>query len=118
MQRAIVASVLRIPKETGEQPDVYARRRCRAASVFCAQVGEWDLLAADRIVSWHGHMVRNHSYSWANELIQVQDSQWMQARRLFMRSTSAFAGILGLREAPGRLRVIPRSSAVLCREEE
>ena len=72
LQRAIVASILRVPKDVGEEAETYARRRCRVAGVFCLDVGEWSKLVAERIVSWHGHMQRNHAYSWANELCDVQ----------------------------------------------
>ena len=81
------------------------RRLGREASKHCERVGCWSVLAASRVVSWDAHARRGHEYSWAADLIAVQGSRWLEIQRLAKNSVSAFAGTLGLREAPGRPRI-------------
>ena len=105
VQRAVISSVLRLPRETGEEDVVYACRRGREAGRHVSRVGAWDVRAARRIVEWAEHLQRGHVSSWAVSIFPFQCSKWLQVRRAAQNSISIFAGVLGLRQIAGRPRI-------------
>ena len=105
LQRSVIASILKIPREVGETDESYACRRGREAAKHACLLGPWEVRAAGRVVDWTEHLERHHVRSWAAELYAFQGSKWLQLRRAAQSSASVFAGMLGLREWPGRPRV-------------
>lgn len=102
LQRTMMSIFVRIPRLAQEPAEDYVRRRGRAAASRCHAVGMWSDVAAQRMLTWDGHMRRGHSWSWATELIKHQDSIWLQARRAVRQSYSLLAGRTGTRSQVGR----------------
>ena len=54
--------------------------------------------------SWDAHLRRpRNAMSWPAKLLKVQDSLWLQARRIISNSVSIFAGATGTRANAGRV---------------
>ena len=105
LQGQLVASLLRVPKEPGEDDAAYARRRGREAQSHIVAAEAWGLKAARQVVRWHDHLQRRHVDSWACKFFHMHDNRWLQLQRLLAGSVDTMAGILGMREVAGRPRV-------------
>ena len=105
LHRAIIASLLRVPREAGEDDGSYARRRGREAQKQIDAQSSWESRAARQVFRWHAHLRRRHVQSWATEVFRIQGSGWLQIQRLASGSLDSLAGILGMREGAGRPRV-------------
>ena len=105
LQKQVVASLIKLPKESWETPEAYCMRRGREAARHIDRSNCWMLKACSRVQSWDAHVIRGHFWSWAVEARPCRDSVWLQSRRLFNRSKSAFAGLLLSRARRGRPRV-------------
>ena len=116
LQRSMFSCVLRLPRESFECDADYARRRGRESRKWCAEVGLWEELAANRVVSWFDHVDRAHCRSWATRIQPVRGSAWLQAQRVIANSWSMFAGILASREVAGRPRVRWEEAVDRCRQ--
>ena len=105
LQNAVVACLIRLPRDPFEETEEYCRRRAREARRVVGQSSCWMRQAANRVISWEDHMQRAHTWTWATEVRECRDSLWLQSRRMINNSASAFAGILLSRPERGRPRV-------------
>ena len=80
LHRALIASMMRIPRAEGEGSEDYLRCRGRAAAGHAVRVGEWGGRVAARIVSWDDHVSRGHVFSWAVVLRDSKLNRWSLVR--------------------------------------
>ena len=116
LQRALVSCVSRIPRAAFEPDADYLRRRGRVAGRMCVEVGSWEVLVADRVISWYEHVDRAHCRSWATMMQPQRGGIWLQVQRLAAQSQSVLAGALGLREYAGRPRTRWEEAVQWCRQ--
>ena len=102
LQNAVVACVLRIPMQAGEEAGEFHRRRGREARRCIKRSDSWRLKVCRRTSSWKDHLERGHVWSWAVEISACRDDLWLQSQRMLNSSASMFAGVLGCRDSPGR----------------
>ena len=105
LQGQLVSTLIRIPREPGEDDASYARRRGREAQAVIAARESWGFKCARQVVRWYAHLKRKHVDSWACRFFHMRDARWLQLQRLIAGSVSTMAGALGLREVAGRRRI-------------
>ena len=103
-QRRLVACMMRLPRNPGEELAPYLRRRSLEAGRVCSRSLVWSELCAQRVVNWAAHLERRSAQSWATQAWHWRGSAWYEARRMLQNSRSAFGGKLGMRVSGGRPR--------------
>ena len=82
MQQKMTASLLRLPRNGGEDAPEYVRRRGRLARKVCKESGSWSEHWFDRCLRWDEHLARGrNSYTWAARLRDFRGAQWLIDRR-------------------------------------
>ena len=91
VQIRMIAILQPVPRLTTEPDAEYHRRRCRMAGTLAHRQGLWSTVWAKRVVSWHGHVERNHIKTmWSKNLMAFHDERWLQSQRsLYAPSSSA-----------------------------
>jgi hypothetical protein len=112
LQQKMVASMLRLPRLEGEEPDAYVRRRGRLARRHCQQQGTWSAHWFSRATSWDQHLSRpRNKCTWSAMLRGFRGKEWlMQQRSSFAPSgglaqASLFAGRTGTRAIHGKVQM-------------
>ena len=114
LQQKMTASLLKLPRDEGEEADAYVRRRGRAARKLCVANGKWSALWFRRAVQWDEHLARPlNSNSWAAKLRMYRGRSWlMEQRSKFAPSVaslaspaSMLAGRTGTRAQAGKVHM-------------
>ena len=87
MQSKMVSVLLNLPKSPLEDIEGYCRRRSRAARKVSAKIGLWSLTWAEKVISWHEHVLRAAKHSSRSDgkahlsmnanLIHFHDAKWL-----------------------------------------
>jgi hypothetical protein len=113
IQQKMTASLLRLPREPGEEADSYVKRRGRAARKICSERGLWSNHWFGRSLAWDEHLARPRNFvSWPAKLREYRGRQWLiEQRASFAPSVasrgstaSVFAGRTGTRSFPGKVQ--------------
>ena len=108
-QQKMVATMLRLPRLEGEEPENYIRRRGRLARGHCQRMGFWSAKWFARAIAWDQHLARAHDNTWAARLRDFRGKEWlMQRRRAFApnaSTTSLQAGRTGTRAIHGKVQM-------------
>ena len=76
------ASLLGMRRHPGEDVDEYCRRRSRAASHKCKEIGLWSQHWCQQVMKWEAHLQRRHSsLSWTVLMRGFHDEVWLEAHR-------------------------------------
>ena len=105
IQNKMISIVLRVPRMPHESGEVYVRRSRRIVADHVFTVGKWSLMWAERVISWHEHVMRHNSF--AQVILSTMAESWLQSRRaLYLSQTCTLdAGRTGTRENQGRPQV-------------
>ena len=97
-QAKLAAVMLRSPRLAGENVVAYCRRRNKAASRLCMQIGRWSTRWNERAFNWNAHIERAHNpFSWPSLLVKFHDETWIETLRVLCNN-----GCTTTRQQPGR----------------
>ena len=114
IQQKMTPTLLRIPRNEGEELDSFVRRRGRAARKCALGQGLWSQHWFGRSVRWDDHLSRpSNFHTWAAKLREYHGKEWLIDRRAsFAPSTasrestaSATAGRTGTRSVHGKVHM-------------
>ena len=106
LQQKMTASLLRLPRDPGELPEDYVRRRGRLARKICSEHGLWSQHWYTRARHWDEHLARpRNSNSWSSKLRNYRGKEWLIERRAQFSSASLLAGRTGTRSFQGKVQV-------------
>ena len=127
MQRKMISVACPIRRGTGEDSDVFARRKGRYASGLAREAGLWSEHWFKRALTWDDHLMRNHSgCSWNHSLVAFHDADWLKEQRSFFAASAptrhnpwtSVAGRTGTRAAPGKVQARWQESVLKVRRGE
>ena len=82
LQHKMVASIQRVQKIHGEDPESFMRRRNRAATAQIELSGAWRTQHCRRVLAWDAHCRRPaNSKTWAAKLLDFHGERWLNERR-------------------------------------
>ena len=114
LQQKMVASLIRLPRDAGEEAADYVRRRGRSARKICIEQGMWSHHWFSRSVLWDDHLARPRNFnSWPAQLREYRGKQWLMDRRASFApsvassdsTVSILAGRTGTRSVRGKVHV-------------
>ena len=114
LQQKMMASMLRLPRLEGEEPDRYVRRRGRLARGHCQQHGLWSAHWFARAIAWDEHLARpRNNHTWSARLRDFRGKVWLMQRRAsfspsgasIVGSASLLAGRTGTRAVHGKVQM-------------
>ena len=98
VQQKMTSSLLRLPRDDGEEIESFVRRRGRAARKCNEEMGLWSQHWFARAIRWDDHLSRpiNH-HTWAAKLREYRGKDWlMQRRASFAPSTASRASSVSM----------------------
>ena len=82
VQRKMVAAIVRLPAEPGEDAVTYVRRRNAAMTNLISRDASWNLDYCNRLAAWDAHLHRpRNKHSWPSKMVGFQASEWLEAHR-------------------------------------
>ena len=114
LQQKMTASLLRLPRDPGEEAEHYVRRRGRIARSISYEHGRRSQLWFGRALSWDEHLARPRiNQCWPAKLRNYKGKEWLMERRALCApaaassagTASVFAGRTGTRALPGKVHV-------------
>ena len=108
IHQKMTATMLRLPRLEGEDPDTYVRRRGRAARTLCREQGSWSADWFARAADWDEHLARpRNQNTWSATLRDFRGKDWLMQQRASFASSSASlrAGRTGTRAIHGKVQV-------------
>ena len=110
LQQKMVASMLRLPRLEGEEPEHYVKRRGRLARGHCQQQRHWSAHWFARAITWDDHLERPRNVNtWSAALREFRGKDWlMQQRAAFAPNadvSSLQAGRTGTRAIHGKVQM-------------
>ena len=105
----MTATVMRVPRDAGEDVDAYVRRRGRLARKQCLEQGRWSAFWFDRAIKWDEHLARERNiFSWSARLRDYRGMQWLMERRAALAPSASSvlsirAGRTGTRAMRGKV---------------
>ena len=105
--KKMVATVLRVPRQLGEEAPDYVKRRGRLAACACQKSGKWSQRWFKRATNEHLERPRNGN-SWPAKLLHHMDRDWFRQRRFSLlpaqsQNGSCLAGRTNTRAFQGRV---------------
>ena len=109
-QAPLLAPMLDVVPDTGEDIGEFCRGSCRRANTLTADHGLWSVASANKVVSFDSHIERNASRKlWPALLQPLRNAQWLTQRRSnfvpittrSFRTWSVLAGRTNIRMARG-----------------
>ena len=98
IQNHMMARLLQITPDSGEDIDTYFSRRRRLSAQMSRRQGKWSVAWAKSCVTWEAHVLRGHDPgSWAKRIYEWHGQQWLQEQRLQQGRRGT-----GTRAGPGR----------------
>ena len=100
LQRKMIASAFGLCKSPAETMEQHNRRSCRISAPYIKT--PWSHIWCRRMMTWRDHMAR-HPTLWPARISAVQDSEWLQVRRILCGSQSRFVGPTRTRATRGKV---------------
>ena len=114
IQQKMTSSLLKLPREPGEEAEAYVRRRGREARKCNMSQGLWSQHWFGRAIRWDDHLARPaNQHTWAAKLREYKGKEWLMHRRALFApsaasrgsSVSITAGRTGTRSVHGKVHM-------------
>ena len=109
LQQKMIASMLRLPRVEGEEPEHYVRRRGRIARGHCQKQGFWSAQWFARAIAWDDHLARAHNANiWSAAMRDFRGKAWLMEQRAAFApagSSALQAGRTGTRAIHGKVQM-------------
>ena len=104
-QTKMIAILMNLRPQPGDDPEMFVRRRNRAAASEARNRGRWSETWRKRVIEWNGHLGRElNQKSWAYKTLHYHGKAWLQEQRRIHavgQNGSLIAGRTGTRAEPG-----------------
>ena len=116
LERDMLASLMRLYPDAGEDEAVFACRKHRELSKLIPFEKSWAAKVCKAVLSYEKHVQRNHSNAWCASLSAATPDFTKSLRKQLKGKVASIAGALFGRQEPNRPRFAHKEGLELARE--